>query len=91
MELCPKFMEVVMKIQILGVGCPKCKTLLANVEAVVQELGLKVEIEKVTEIQEIVSFGIMSTPGFAVNGKVLSAGKVLTTQQIKDLLSKVEE
>jgi small redox-active disulfide protein 2 len=91
MELCPKFMEVVMKIQILGVGCPKCKTLLANVEAVVQELGLEVEIEKVTEIQEIVSFGIMSTPGLAINGKVLSAGKVLTTQQIKDLLSKVEE
>jgi small redox-active disulfide protein 2 len=84
-------MEVVMKIQILGVGCPKCKTLLANVEAVVQELGLEVEIEKVTEIQEIVSFGIMSTPGLAINGKVLSAGKVLTTQQIKDLLSKVEE
>jgi small redox-active disulfide protein 2 len=80
-----------MKIQILGVGCPKCKTLLANVEAAVQELKLEAEIEKVTEIQEIVSFGIMSTPGLAVNGKVLSAGKVLSTQQIIDLLSKIEE
>lgn len=80
-----------MKIQILGVGCPKCKTLLANVEAVVQELKLEAEIEKVTEIQEIVSFGIMSTPGLAVNGKVLSAGKALSTEQIKELLAKVEE
>jgi small redox-active disulfide protein 2 len=84
-------MEEKMKIQILGVGCPKCKTLLANVEAAVQELKLEAEIEKVTEIQEIVSFGIMSTPGLAVNGKVLSAGKVLSTQQIMDLLSKIEE
>lgn len=84
-------MEVLMKIQILGVGCPKCKTLLANVEAVVQELKLEAEIEKVTEIQEIVSFGIMSTPGLAVNGKVLSAGKALSTEQIKELLAKVEE
>ena len=49
------------------------------------------EIEKVTEIQEIVSFGIMSTPGLAVNGKVLSAGKALSTEQIKELLAKVEE
>ena len=80
-----------MKIQILGVGCPKCKTLLANVEAAVQELKLEAEIEKVTEIQEIVSFGIMSTPGLAVNGKVLSAGKTLSTEQIKELLAKVQE
>jgi small redox-active disulfide protein 2 len=76
-----------MKIQVLGVGCPKCKTLLSNVEEAAKEMNLEVEIEKVVDLQEIVSFGVMSTPGLAINGKVVSAGKLLSVQQVKDLLA----
>jgi small redox-active disulfide protein 2 len=76
-----------MKIQILGVGCPKCKTLMANVEEAAKEMNLEVVIEKVTDLQEIVSFGVMSTPGLAIDGKVVSAGKLLSVQQVKDLLA----
>lgn len=77
-----------MKIQILGTGCPKCKQLLANAEQAVSEMGLEgVEIEKITEISEIMKFGIMMTPGLAVDGKVKSAGKVLNPQEIMGLLN----
>jgi len=74
------------KIQILGTGCPKCKQLMANVEAAVKEMGIEAQIEKVDKIQDIIKFGIMTTPGLAIEGQVKSAGKVLTTEDIKKLL-----
>jgi small redox-active disulfide protein 2 len=77
-----------MKILILGVGCPKCKTLMANVEEAVKELNLQAEIEKVTEIQEIVTYGVLSTPGLVVDGTVVSAGKVLNVDEIKTILTR---
>lgn len=76
-----------MKIQVLGSGCPKCKTLTERVESAVAALGLDCEIEKVTEINEIVKFGVMVTPGLVINGEVKSAGKLLSVEDIKDLLS----
>ncbi len=75
-----------MKIQILGTGCPKCKKLAENAEAAAKELGLEHEIEKVTDINEIMKFGIMTTPGLAVDGKVKVAGKVPSVEEIKKLL-----
>jgi len=51
-----------MKIQILGTGCPKCKTLTANAEKAVKETGIEAEITKVTDIKEIMAFGVMMTP-----------------------------
>jgi small redox-active disulfide protein 2 len=77
-----------MKILILGVGCPKCKTLMANVEEAGKELNLQAEIEKVTEIQEIVTYGVLSTPGLVVDGTVVSAGKVLNVDEIKTILTR---
>lgn len=74
------------KIQILGTGCPKCKTLQANAEQAAKEIGLEYVIEKVQDINDIVSFGVMSTPALAVDGKVLSMGKVLSSEEIKKLL-----
>lgn len=71
------------KIQILGTGCPKCKTLTLNTEMAVQELGIEATIEKVEKITEIMKFGIFSTPGFVVDGHVKSAGKVLSVEDIK--------
>lgn len=76
------------KIQILGTGCPKCKKLAENTEAAISEFPGQFEITKVTEINEIISFGIMQTPGLALDGKVLSAGKLLKASEIVELLKK---
>ncbi|MBA7654617.1 hypothetical protein ES703_62499 [subsurface metagenome] len=75
-----------MKVQILGTGCPKCKRLAENVQAAVQELDIDVQIEKVTDINEIMRFGVMMTPALAIDGKVKSTGKVLSTDEIKQLI-----
>ncbi len=76
-----------MKIQVLGSGCPKCRTLTERVEEAVAALGLDCEIEKVTEINEIVKFGVMMTPGLVIDGDVKSVGKLLSVEDIKNLLS----
>jgi small redox-active disulfide protein 2 len=76
----------VMKIQILGTGCPKCKTLMANAEEAVRTLGVEARIEKVDKIAEIMRFGVMITPALVVDGEVKAAGKVLSAAQIEALL-----
>lgn len=75
-----------MTIQILGTGCPKCKQLTANVEQAIRELGVSAEVEKVTDIKEIMKFGVMLTPGLAINGEVKSSGKVLSVGEIKKMI-----
>ena len=75
-----------MKIQILGSGCPKCKALAENVEVAARELGLDYEIEKVTEINEIMKFGVMMTPGLVLDGDVKVVGKVPLVSEIKEML-----
>lgn len=74
------------KIQILGTGCAKCNELAANAEKAASNLGEEVEFEKVTGINEIMKFGVMTTPGLAVDGKVVSQGKVLKPEQIAKFL-----
>lgn len=76
-----------MKIQILGTGCAKCKQLTENAETAAREMGLDYELEKVTDLAEIVKFGVMMTPALAVDGKVKLAGKVATPAEIRALLS----
>jgi len=76
-----------MKIQILGTGCPKCKKLTENAETAARELSLDAEIVKVTDINEIMTFGVMMTPALAVDGDVKAVGKVLTPEQIKEHLA----
>jgi len=75
------------KIQILGTGCSKCKKLAENAEIAAKELGIEYEIEKVTDINEIMKFGVMATPALAVDGKVKIAGKVPSPDDIKAMLS----
>lgn len=75
-----------MNIKVLGTGCPSCKKLEANAKEVVKELGLDVEVEKVTEIEDILSYGVMGIPALVVNDKVVSTGKVLNPKQIKKLI-----
>jgi small redox-active disulfide protein 2 len=74
------------KIQILGTGCPKCKKLAENVAAAIEETQVECEVEKVTQIQDIMKFGVMMTPALAIDGQVKSSGKVLSTEEIKQML-----
>ena len=74
------------KIQILGTGCPKCIKLAELTEQAVKELGLEYEIEKITDINDILDFGVMITPGLAINGEVVFTGKVPGTEEIKSYL-----
>jgi len=75
------------KLQILGTGCPKCKKLAENVEAAAKVLGIDYELEKVTDINEIMKFGVMMTPALAVDGEVKVVGKVPNSEDIKDMLA----
>lgn len=75
------------KIQILGTGCPKCRKLAENAEAAAKALGLNLEIEKVTDINEIMKFGVMMTPALAVDGQVKVVGKVPAPEEIKKMLA----
>ncbi|QDU57501.1 thioredoxin family protein [Aeoliella mucimassa] len=70
-------------IQVLGTGCKKCVSLKENVEAAVAELGIEANIVKVDDINDIVQFGVMSTPALAVDGEVKIVGKVATPEEIK--------
>jgi small redox-active disulfide protein 2 len=75
-----------MKIKILGTGCPNCKVLEANTKKALEELKIKADVEKVTDIVKIMEYGVMSTPALVIDNKVVSYGKVLTSEEIKKLL-----
>lgn len=75
------------KIQILGTGCPKCRTLLAHTEAAVKVAGIEARIEKVEKISDILKFGVMTTPALVVDGQVKSAGRALSIEDVRKLLA----
>lgn len=74
------------KIQILGTGCKKCKTLTENAKVAAQNLNIDHEVEKIEDIEKISEFGVMMTPALAVDGEVKSAGKVLSPEDIMKIL-----
>jgi len=75
------------RIQILGTGCPKCRNLAENAEAAAKALGIEYVIEKVTDINEIMKFGVMMTPALAVDGVVEVVGKVPDPNAIQAMLA----
>ena len=75
-----------MTIQILGTGCPKCQALEANAHAAVTKAGLDAQVVKVTDIDKIGEMGVMVTPALAVDGTVKKAGKVLSVDEIIELV-----
>jgi len=77
----------VKNLKILGTGCPKCKQLAEMTDKAAKELNIEYEIEKVTEIQDILSYGVMSTPALVVDEEVKVTGKVPTIEEIKKMLS----
>ena len=77
-----------MKIQILGMGCPKCKKMYEAVEKAVEELELQdIVLEKVEKLSEISAMGVMMTPALAVDGDVLVAGRVPSKEEVKGMIS----
>ncbi len=74
------------RIKVLGSGCAKCQTLEKNVIIAINNLNLKDEVTHVTDMQSIVSYGVMSTPALVIDEKVVSTGKVLSPKEIEKLL-----
>ncbi len=72
-----------MKIEILGPGCPRCENLVENAKKAAQELGVDAEVVKVTEMGKIMAYGVMSTPGVVIDGKVKGSGKLFSVEEIK--------
>jgi small redox-active disulfide protein 2 len=75
------------KLQILGTGCPKCHKLAENTKAAADALGVAYELQKVTQIDQIMKFGVMFTPALAVDGVVKVSGKVPGVEAIKAMLA----
>ena len=76
-----------MKIEILGMGCPKCKKLYENAQAAVKELNVQAEIVKVEDIQKIMDYGLMITPAILIDGEVKAAGRIPAPDEIKKWIS----
>ena len=75
-----------MQLLVIGPGCERCKTLAQFTEQAVKELGINAEINKVTDLKQIMALGVMMTPALAVNGTVKLAGRVPSVEEIKKLL-----
>jgi len=75
-----------MTIQILGGGCPNCKQLENNARKAIEQLGIEAEIVKVTDGDKIMEMGVMMTPALAVDGEVRSTGRVLSADEVRELL-----
>lgn len=76
-----------MEIKVLGTGCSKCKTLEKSTREAVNELGIKAEVTKEEDILKIMAYGVMRTPGLVINEKVVAFGKLLSVNEIKNLIS----
>jgi len=74
-------------LQVLGTGCPKCKKMAENAQAAIKEAGIEGEVVKVTDINEIMKFGVMITPALVVDGQVKVVGKVPSPDEIKKMLA----
>jgi len=75
------------KMQIFGIGCPKCNLLTEHTERAAQELGLDYELEKVTDFDRILELGVLATPALVVDGEIKLFGRVPTTTRLKEILA----
>lgn len=79
-----RFVE--MEIKVLGTGCSKCKSLEKATKQAIDELNINASVEKVEDIQEIMEYGVMSTPGLVINGKVVLSGKLPKVDELKEII-----
>lgn len=77
-----------MNIKILGTGCPKCKKLEELVRETIKELSVEAQIEKIDDLNQILSFGVMLTPALVIDGKVILSGRVPSSTEIKEIIEK---
>jgi len=75
-----------MKIEILGTGCAKCKTLYANTQKALEDSGTSAEVVKIEDIPSIMKYGVMSTPALVIDGQVKFSGKVASVAEIMGML-----
>ena len=75
------------KILVLGPGCPKCEKLKNDVEAAAKALGIEYELTKIADINEMMQYGVMSTPALVVDGEVKVVGKVPSVEELKKMLA----
>jgi small redox-active disulfide protein 2 len=78
------------KIEILGTGCAKCTKLEETAKNASDEMGIEYELVKVKEIDKIMSYGVMTTPALVIDGKVKSAGKVLSLEDVKKIIGELK-
>lgn len=76
-----------MKIEVLGPGCSKCKTLEKLTKEVVSETGIEAEVEKVDDIMRIMSYGVMTTPALVIDQKVVAKGRIPSKSEIKEFIT----
>jgi small redox-active disulfide protein 2 len=76
-----------MDVKVLGTGCANCKATVALIEQVAQAKGVSVQVQKVEELRDIMSFGVMSTPGVVIDGKVVHAGGIPSRDKIEQWLA----
>lgn len=88
-ECCGKKMNDICCIKVLGAGCKSCHVQYNNVKTVVNNLGLSIEVEYITDMAKVTEYGVMSMPAIVVNEKVVSAGKVLSEKEITKILGGV--
>ena len=87
-NICDKDNKIT-SIKVLGAGCKSCHKQFENVKKAVEELGLEIEVEYITDMEKVMSFGVMSMPAIVVNEKVVSMGKVLKSVEVIKLLGKL--
>ena len=75
-----------MRIEILGMGCPKCKMLYENAQTAVKEAGIEAEVVKVEDMDKITGYGVMMTPALVIDGEVKTSGKITSSEEIKKWL-----
>ena len=87
-NICDKDNKIT-SIKVLGAGCKSCHKQFENVKKAVEELGLEIEVEYITDMEKVMTFGVMSMPAIVVNEKVVSMGKVLKSVEVIKLLGKL--
>ncbi len=86
---CGEAVDGIRCIKVLGTGCASCHRLYANVQAALNNMGLSVEVEHITDIAKVMEYGVMSTPALVVNEDVVAMGKVLKVNEVEQLLHKL--
>lgn len=85
---CEKSIDKLCSLKVLGSGCKSCHELYENAKKAVTELDLDVAVEYITDMEKVISYGIMSFPALLVNDKIVSVGKVLAVKEIEDLIER---